>query len=269
MARDSGVALAATLHDPSGALMAEIRRRLPVLRRLYCAVAVATSPPTSASVTALLAAGGVHAGTPATNTRGPLYRLALRRALATGAGRVHYLDFDRALHWVARAPRELESVLSRARRDRVLLVGRTVRAHRSHHRPLWMTEETANQLFAERLGLEGRVDFLVPSFVLVREAASRLLARSRARDAAIYGEWPVLLAGLAHRLTYVECRGLDWETPDRYPRAVRRVGLAVWRRRLDTPAEWARRRAMAAEFVRGFERALRRASSRAVPMSHT
>jgi hypothetical protein len=254
----AGIALAATLHDPTGALAAEIRRWLPALRRLYGDIAVATSPPTAASVVTLLAANGVHAGTPATNTRGPLYRLALRRALASSAACVHYLDFDRALHWVARAPRELAALLSLAHRHRALLVGRTVAAHRTHHRPLWATETEVNARFATRLGLRGRVDFLVPSFVLTRKVAARLLARSRARDAAIYGELAALLCGVETELGYIECCGLDWETPDRHSRAVRRVGLAAWRRRMDTPAEWTRRTALAAEFVHGFERALTR-----------
>src|SRR5437667_10256470 len=110
------VALAATLHDASGALRHDVERLLPRLQALYRGVAVATSPPTDARVTALLARAGVHAGTPPSDRRGPLYRLALRRALATGAPRVHYVDFDRALHWVRRAPRRPPAVLRAARR---------------------------------------------------------------------------------------------------------------------------------------------------------
>src|SRR2546428_8837777 len=102
--RPTEVALAATLHDTSGALREDVERLLPWLQALYRGVAVATSPPTDARVTALLARAGVHAGTPPSNRRGPLYRLALRRALATGAPRIHYVDFDRALHWVRRSP---------------------------------------------------------------------------------------------------------------------------------------------------------------------
>src|SRR5437899_9180693 len=105
--RPTEMALAATLHDTSGALREDVERLLPWLQALYRGVAVATSPPTDARVTALLARAGVHAGTPPSNRRGPLYRLALRRALATGAPRIHYVDFDRALHWVRRAPRQL------------------------------------------------------------------------------------------------------------------------------------------------------------------
>src|SRR2546428_12780231 len=103
--RPTEVALAATLHDSSGTLRQDVERLLPRLQALYRGVAVATSPPTDARVTAFLAGAGVHAGTPPSNRRGPLYRLALRRALATGAPRIHYVDFDRALHWVRRGPR--------------------------------------------------------------------------------------------------------------------------------------------------------------------
>jgi predicted adenylyl cyclase CyaB len=252
------VALAATLHDTTGALARDVRRWLCWLQARYAVVAVATSPPTSPRIVALLREAGAYAGTPAADRRGPLYRLSIRRALASGAGRVHYVDFDRALHWAATLPRELPRVLRVARRVPTLLIGRTRRAHLSHHRPLHATEGVVNRLFAERLGIAGRVDFLVPSFVVDRDGARRLLSRSRARDASIYGEWAALLAGLPGPMAYVECRGLDWETPDRHRRAVRRTGLATWRRRQETPAEWALRIDIAAAIVRGFTRTLAR-----------
>jgi hypothetical protein len=252
------VALAATVHDPRGGLGDELRRALPRLARLYRGIAVATSPPTAPRLTALLAQAGIHAGTPAQNLRGPLYRLAIRAALRTGAARVHYLDLDRVLHWLRRAPRELRATLRVARRHRILVVGRTPKAHRSHHLPLYATEVLVSRLMTERLGVAARLDLLVPSFVLPPDAAELLVARSRARDAAFYGEWAALLASLGPEVAYLECYGLDWETPDRHRRAVRRVGLPAWRRRQETPAEWARRIDMAEEFKAGFERALER-----------
>lgn len=256
--RPRDVALAATLHDPPGALSGVVRRALPGLAALYRAVAVATSPTTATPMKRLLAAAGVHAGTPSANLRGPLYRLALRRALASGAASVHYVDFDRAVHWLARAPRELAAALRLAPRHPVLVLGRTPKAHRSHHLPLYATEVLVSRLFGVQLGLTGRVDLLVPSFLLARDAAALLLARSRARDTAVYGEWAALLAGLRPEIAYLECRGLEWETPDRHPRAVRRVGLAAWRRRQETPAEWAFRIDMAKTFVASFARTLAR-----------
>ena len=252
--RPTEVVLAATLHDTSGALREDVERLLPWLQALYRGVAVATSPPTDARVTALLARAGVHAGTPPSNRRGPLYRLALRRALATGAPRIHYVDFDRALHWVRRAPRELAAALRAARRYPMLILGRTEKAHRSHHVPLYATEGVANRLLAERLGLVGRIDLLVPSFVATGALVRRLLARSRARDAAVYGEWAALIVGLAREVAYLECRGLDWETPDRHRRTVRRVGLALWRSRWSSAAEWDLRIDIASAILTGATR---------------
>jgi len=260
--RPPDVALAATLHDPPGRLAVALRRALPRLQTLYRAVAVATSPSTAPRVGVLLAGARMHAGTVPSNVRGPLYRLSIRAALASGAGRVHYLDLDRVLHWMGRAPRELRAVLRLARKHRVLLLGRTPKAHRSHHVPLWATETLVNRLIAARLGLARPIDVLVPSFVIERAAAARLLARSRARDMRVYGEWAAILFQL-DELAYLECRGLDWETPDRHRRAVRRAGLAAWRRRQETAAEWTRRVAMAAECLTGFDQAVRRRPPRA------
>lgn len=258
VARPFDVALAATLHDPPGALLEEVVARLPRLRTLYRAVAVAVSPVTAPAVRDVLAAAGALAPTPAANLRGPLYRSALRHAAASGAARVHYVDFDRALRWIRRAPGELAAVLRAARRHPVLLVGRTHAAHRSHHLPLYATETVANRLMAGRLGLAGRVDLLVPSFVVPRAACQGLLRRSRARDVAIYGELAALVVGLAPEVAYLECRGLDWETPDRHRRAIRRIGLPAWRRRQETPAEWALRVELARDIVRALERTVAR-----------
>jgi hypothetical protein len=255
IAKPFPIALAATLHDPTAALVADVERAAPVLRRLYAGVAVTTSPPTSSRMVDLLHELGIHAGTPPANRRGPLYRLAIRGGLETGAARVHYLDFDRAIRWARVAPRELAGVLRVARRHPVLVVGRTDRAHASHHRPLWATEVVTNRLMADALGVRGRFDLLVPSFVVEADAARRLVRASRARDEAVYGEWAAIVSSLADTIAYVECRGLDWETPDRFRRAVRRLGLPAWRRRQETPAEWSLRTAMAAAIVRGFGRA--------------
>jgi len=253
------VALAATLHDATGALRREIAWALPRLRAMYASIAVTASPPTSRRLVADLRDAGIHGGTPAANIRGPLYRLAVREAVRANAAAVHYLDFDRALHWLRVAPREYRAVVRVALKHPALLIGRTEKAHASHHRPLWATEVVANRLMADHLGMRGRVDFLAPSFVLTPPAARELVRRSRARDDDVYGEWAALVPALAPELAYIECRVLDWETPDRHRRAVRRIGLAAWRRRQENPREWALRTALAARIVGGFERTRRRA----------
>jgi hypothetical protein len=252
------VALAATLHDPTGALRREIAWGLPRLRALYAGIAITTSSPTRARVVEDLRNAGVHAGTPPANERGPLYRMAMRGALRTRTPAVHYLDLDRALHWLRVAPRELAAALRVARAHPVLVIGRTEQAHFSHHRPLWATEVVASRIMGDDLGVHGRLDLLVPSFVLSAGAASALVRRSHARGDDLYGEWAALVAAGASETAYLECRGLDWETPDRHRRAVRRIGLAAWRRRQETPREWALRTALAERIVAGFTRARHR-----------
>src|SRR5438067_2129426 len=163
---------------------------------------------------------------------------------------------DRALHWLRRAPRELAAVVRVGRRYPAVIVGRTEKAHRSHHLPLYATEVVANRLLAARLGLTGRIDLLVPSFIMTDTLVRQLVTRSRARGEAIYGEWAALVVQLGRDVAYLECRGLDWETPDRHRRSVRRVGLPAWRNRWSSPAEWDLRIDMPSEILRGATRAL-------------
>ncbi len=264
MTAEADLALAATLHDPSGALLGLLERALPMLRRAYRVLAVATSPPTAERMVRALQKAGIHAGTPRANRRGPLYRRALRAALSEGTARVHYLDFDRALHWAAVAPGELGTVTQLGSAHAPLWIGRTRRAHATHHRPLVATEEVVNSLFARRLGLRERADFLVPSFVVDRETAAALLGQARAEGGAIYGELVAWFAILCPRAAYLECRGLEWETPDRFPEVVDRLGLAEWRRRQDTPREWVQRVELAVQILRGFERVIARHPALAV-----
>jgi len=251
----TSVALAATLHDASGALLEEVERHAEALRHLYPGgVSVATSPPTSPAIVNALREAGMFAGSPSSNERGPLYRLSVRAALTSGPTHVHYLDFDRALHWQRSMPAEPAALLRRASTHPVMLVGRTERAHRSHHRPLYVTETIANRVMADRCGWSGRVDGLVPSFVLERAGAESLLQKSRVRGEAVYGEWLALVVSHTPEVAYAECRGLDWETPDRDPRGVAEIGLDAWRDRFDTESEWQLRTRMAEMIVRGFDR---------------
>ncbi len=250
----SDVILASTLHDPGGDLAGEIRRWLPRLRRAYADMVVATSPSTAEATNDLLEERGVFIGTLAANERGPLYRLSIREGLRRSGSRVHYLDFDRALHWARGPIHELEALVERSKRHPVLLVGRTPAAHESHQEALVVTETETNRHLARGLGVRGRVDFMVPSFVLDREAARAFLSASRTRGMGIYGEMAGLLFALGHDVAYVECDGLDWETPDRDRRTVSRVGLEAYRDRFDRHDEWRLRYALQRAVEAAFDR---------------
>lgn len=250
----SDVILASTLHDPGGDLTGEIRRWLPRLQRTYADMVVATSPSTADATNELLEERGVFIGTRTANERGPLYRSSIREGLRRSGSQVHYLDFDRALHWARGPIQELEALLERARRHPVLLVGRTRAAHESHQEALVVTETATNRHLASGLGIRGRVDFMVPSFVLDREAARAFLSASRTRGMGIYGEMARLLFSLGHDVAYVECDGLDWETPDRDRRIVSRIGIEAYRDRFDRDDEWRFRWALRRQVEAVFDR---------------
>lgn len=251
----SDIVLAATLHDPDGGLVGEIRRWLPRLERAYRNVVVATSPGTAPEINDVLEERGVFIGTRVANERGPLYRLSIRRAIGQPGTHVHYLDFDRALHWARGPMEELEALLARASRHPVMLVGRTRAAHTSHQEALVVTETETNRYLADGLSVAGRVDFMVPSFILDKDAARQFLALSRTRGMGIYGEMAQLLFSLGHDVAYVECDGLDWETPDRERRTVARIGLPAYRERFDCDDEWRLRRTLKNEVESVFDRA--------------
>src|SRR5438046_1828311 len=82
------------------------------------------------------------------------------------------------------------------------------------------------------------------------------VTRSRAGGEAICGGGAAPVVQRGRDVAYLECRGLDWETPDRHRRSVRRVGLPAWRNRWSSPAEWDLRIDMASEILRGAMRAL-------------
>ena len=223
------VALAATLHDPTGALARDVGRWLPWLQARYAAVAVATSPPTAPSIVALLGEANVHAGSP----RIPdIYRQSARCSVC-----VHTWTST----WFAGG--------GRARERRLHVVVSRVCGRRPGH-------VTSPAAACERQ----------PSTAAPRTGTpvlSHLRRRARSAGRAACGrQW----APAARLARYLECRGLDWETPDRHRRAVRRVGLAEWRRRQETPAEWGLRIDIAATIARGSTRVLARRPVHACPL---
>jgi len=120
--KPSPVALAATLHDPTGALRREIA--------WGCRACVRSTPPSPWR----RARPRRRAWSNAPRGR-RLRRDASREyawpalpdvdpgALRARPDAVHYLDFDRVLHWLRVAPREHRAIVRLSRKHRALLVG--------------------------------------------------------------------------------------------------------------------------------------------------
>ncbi|HEX5505229.1 MAG TPA: hypothetical protein VFW96_21610 [Thermomicrobiales bacterium] len=250
------VALAATLHDPGGALLPLLRPALPDLARRYAGLAILATDDTAPALLDLLrAAGAAVESRPADYAAVGRRRLdAVRRAagLAPEVAAVHLCDFDRLLHWWHAYPDELADVVAHAARVDLLILGRTARAWATHPAVQVETEHLANRAASLLYGAE--VDVCAGSRGLSRRAVDYLVARSRERGVGADAEWPLLLrhAGsfaCAQRLT----EGLEFETADRFPEEVARAGgPAAWNAALDRdPARWAFRAHVAADIVDG------------------
>ena len=64
-----------------------------------------------------------------------------------------------------------------------------------------------------------------------------------------YAEWPITLWRSARNPLYLECEGLEWETPDRYIEEIKAQGYEEWKKSFQTGSEWRRRSVMLRDFI--------------------
>ena len=258
----SGVtALAATLHDPEGRLLAALREqedRLGAYRR----VAVAATATTDRGVIGLLRGHGaeVVAGD---ERIGAARRAAVRAARGDGGSGdgVLYCDFDRWLFWAGGWPEELAGVPGRLARQRpapwYACLGRTARAFATHPAPQRAAEGATNRALSLSVGR--RLDATAGACWLSSEGAELILRESVEASNATDLEWPALIhrADL-RRLAFLALEGLAFETAAFFPSEVAVAGgEAAWvRKRYGRPEVWRDRLGLAADSVAALCRVL-------------
>ncbi len=250
-----GVFLAATHRDEEGRWMPVVERRLSLLAERYAGMVVLCAQDTvPAAVRQLREAGvqvAVDGGPPGPERMGLARRQVLRMALEAGAQHLHFCDLDRALHWVAWYPAELDQVLREVQEYDFLVLGRTPEAFASHPPDQTLTESLANTVFNLATGLGW--DIAAASRGLSARAVCYLLDHSQEATFGTDAEWPMLLrhAG-TFRIGYRECDGLGFETADAYPDEVAAAGgREAWRlQRSQDPAVWVRRLELATAIAR-------------------
>ena len=162
----TGVALAATLHDPGCADLAATSAALNGLARRYAGMVIFATGETPDRALAPLVAAGARVSKHPTDYREIGWRrLGAVREAATLAPAVHLCDFDRLLHWHRCWPDELDTVLSRLPAADLLLLGRTERAWATHPAHQRETEQLANRVVSHHYG--------APSMSAPARAASR------------------------------------------------------------------------------------------------
>jgi hypothetical protein len=244
MLPEPGVALAVTVHDPGRRLVGMIESHLPALIARYAAVSAYCTRDTAPAILDRLRAHNVWVqvdGSEPTGIEGigAVRRAAVRAGLQAGTAHLQLCDFDRALHWVAHYPAELEAVLAEIPAYDLLVLGRTARAWATHPAYQAETEPLFNKVFALVSGLDWDVG--AGSRGLSRRGAETLLALSQDDSVGTDAEWPLLLLRqpgfhVSQRL----CEGLEFETADAFgPEIEAAGGYAAWEAQMSAdPRRW-------------------------------
>lgn len=246
-AADATVALALVVYEPEGQLLPLLQAHLPELVARYAALIAFCSRTTHPAILETLEHHGVmvrfDGGEPRGITRiGGKRRETVRAALDAATSHVHLCDFDRALHWVAHYPQEMEQVAAAITRHDFLVLGRTPRAWATHPPYQTRTEVIFNHVFRLSTGLAWDVG--AGARGLSRRAAESLLENSADESVGSDAEWPLLMLRQRERgfqVGYRACDGLEFETADRCAADIAAAGsYAAWEARMGAdPRRWA------------------------------
>lgn len=245
--------LSSSLHDPHAGL-AWMLPHVTTLQKIFDKVLVTATSSTDPALLVELRRLGVLVLKRSSDTVGLTYRETVRRGYQRNAHTLFLLDFDRALHWARTRPEELARAAKRAERTEWFIGERTPRAYRSHHLPLYKTEQEPNRIIATHLGEKKPHDYLSSCVGLSRGAQEAVLSTPVRRDISLFGLWPLALKKAGYHPTYASYEGLEWETADQNQEKVNALGgVVAFRTSLDNPTEWEKRERMAVEFIRDYK----------------
>lgn len=236
--------LASPLHDPEGRLLELLAAKGEALLKLYKGnVAVSVSPTTSPDIIALLKQQGFLVSIQRKDAAvmlGNNYLNAIKLALSTDAQFVHLVDFDRALHWVKRFPRELRDVLEIFPSCQAFVsFVRTKRAFQTHPNIQRSTEHIVNAIASEVAGVD--VDIMSGSFGFENSLAKKILQEVKQKDYGIYAEFLRIAVKHHSLISTIEVEGLEWETPDQFKDEIREQGYVEWLEQFESLAQWGKR----------------------------
>jgi len=207
------VALAATVHDPSGRFLPFIQKYIAGIASLFPNKAIAVTSQTNPNVKEILNNNGVRLIQTRENEIGSSRRMSVKLALEFKCNHILYCDFDRMLHWVASYQHELESTLIKIQTFDYFIIGRTKRAFETHPLVQKETERITNHVFQMNIGRP--FDVTSGTSAMSKKAAEVILNHSIALSNATDTEWPVIVSRLfSDKIGYVEVEGMEFETPD-------------------------------------------------------
>jgi hypothetical protein len=249
-------ALAATIHDPDGKLVAAIAKDAAALKALFdifaINVTVATAP---AVIEALDAHLGAHVITHKTGECpiAKARRDAVHLALKYGGETILHSDFDHMIRWVEDKPDELRAILTGQPEVEFLVVGRSPAAFAQSPQRLQQTEKPVNHVYTLMTGHDWDLMFAVRR--LSAHAARIIVSTAHAHDLANDVEWPLLAARHGLTLGYAAADGLTYRTMEDF-------GGASDSHDTD-PAEWIERIRIAHEHAQTMLRFIEEGKSKA------
>ena len=238
------VALAVTSHERDDRLATLAEAQLPALAARYAALIAYCSRETHPALLDALRRCGAAVHPDNTEAGGIqqlgiIRRETLRAGLLAGTSHLQLCDFDRAIHWSARYPGEMDAVAAEIPSYDLLVLGRTERAWATHPPYQAETEPLFNKAFAL---VSGRPwDIGAGSRGLSRRAAETLLETSRDLTVGVDAEWPLLLLSRTDlSVGYRPCEGLEFETADRFGAEIEAAGgYAAWETQMSAdPRRW-------------------------------
>ncbi len=228
MSSRHSVTLAVTVHQTDERLAGLAQAQLPELLTRYAALTALCSQGTHPTIVDLLRRQGALVETDDSEPSGihrigDVRRKTIELGLRPGTTHLQMCDFDRAIHWVAHYPQELEAVIADLCDYDLLVLGRTARAWTTHPPTQTETEPLFNRVFALVSGLAWDVG--AGSRGLSRRATETLLEISQELTVGIDAEWPLLLLGRDEFLVgHRQCEGLEFETADRFGPEIEAAG---------------------------------------------
>ncbi len=111
------------------------------------------------------------------------------------------------------------------------------------------TEGIGNIVASKVLGFTETKDVLGTTWLLTPKLANLIINRKTTNTFGFYTDWPITLWRSATVPFYLECEGLEWETPDRYREEIPTLGYDNWKANFQTAKEWKKRTEMLADFI--------------------
>jgi len=244
------VCLVSPLHDPEGRITEIFKKYSSELLRLYNGyvainITETTSPETLEAIKKTKIKFSIQDKKNVKNI-GDNYKKALSLGFGFPSSHFHLMDFDRALHWAKRFPKELKKVIEKMPSyEGLLSFIRTTQAFESHPFIQRSTEIVTNALASKVVGFD--VDIMSGSFGLDKNLANLVLKNSKENGVGIYAE--ILKIAIRNEIPIktIIVEGLEWETPDQYQNEIEKDGYITWLEKFESLTEWKRRASLIEE----------------------